>query len=187
MNITNSNKNYGIIAIFLHWVMAIFIFILIGLGLYMVSLPEVGFSTLKVRLIFIHKELGMWVFFLAIVRTLWRLGNKIPSLPEEMSVLQKFFAHSMHQILYLYLFALPLTGWIMSSAGQFPVFFFGFKLPDIVAYNYNNFILYLSLHKYLAYSLIALLILHIGAALFHYFYYKDKILQRMLSTKLEHY
>ena len=122
-NFFNTDASYGVISKILHWLIAILIIGMLVLGFYIVSLPESGFSKSKIKLIFIHKELGLIILMLAILRFGWRLGNIVPALPNHMSYWQKLAADTMHKLLYAYLFALPLTGWLMSCAGGYPVFF----------------------------------------------------------------
>jgi len=98
-------------------------------------------------------------------------------------------AHAGHALLYVLLFAMPLSGWAMSSAAGFPVSFFGlFTLPDLITPNQSLKADMMDLHKALAWLLIAMIILHALAALLHHFYYKNNVLRRMLPfTKEEKY
>jgi cytochrome b561 len=79
------------------------------------------------------------------------------------------------------MFALPITGWIMSSATGIPVSFLGvFELPDLVAYNERLFHSFIDIHKWLGYALIVLILIHAAAALRHHFLFKDETLKKML-------
>lgn len=179
--IENTRQRYGIVAIVLHWVMAALLITLLALGLYMTSLPDAGFDKTKITLILYHKELGVLAFALASVRLAWRVGNVLPALVAGLPEWQQLSARFVHLALYGVMFALPLTGWLMSSAAGIPVSFLSlFNLPDLVARNDRLFHLMIEVHAWLAYLLIGLLVLHIGAALEHHFIFKDETLKKML-------
>ncbi len=178
VQIKNSENRYGSIAITLHWLIAILMIGLLGLGLYMTSLP---FGLQQLQLYGWHKEYGILVLMLAVVRIIWRMRNITPTLPSSMANWEKFAAHGMHYIFYAFMFAMPMTGWMMSSAAGLPVSFFGlFILPDLVSQNENLRVILVQIHEWLGYGLIAAILGHTGAALLHHFYYKDNILRRML-------
>ena len=178
MLIKNTENRYGMVAILLHWVMTILIIFLLGLGLYMVQLP---ISAEKLKLYRWHKEFGVLAFMLVIVRIMWRVGNLTPSL-SMLAWWEILAARSVHYAFYVFMFALPLTGWIISSAAGLPVSFFGwFILPDLISPDENVRILFAEIHKWLAYGLIVIICLHIAAALKHHFINKDDILRRIIS------
>ncbi len=178
MSLRNTTHKYGAVAQTLHWMMALLILTMLALGLYMVRIP---ISALKLKLYGWHKELGVLVFILALLRILWRWFNVTPQLPITMPSWQRFAAHSVHFSLYFFMLALPVSGWLLSSASGLPVSFFGlFVLPDLVSPSiYLRDQLVLS-HHWLGYALIVALCAHIGAALQHRFIDKDDILRRML-------
>ncbi|HUX80241.1 MAG TPA: cytochrome b [Alphaproteobacteria bacterium] len=178
--IKNTNQRYGIVSISLHWFMAALIFVLIGLGLYMVDLPDEGFDMKKITLIVVHKELGMLVLFLVLIRLVWRIGSVMPLLPPHVPSWQKLAARCVHLSFYGFMIALPLTGWLMSSAGGFPVAILGlFTLPDLIEPNIYQMDFFIEIHNWLAYGLIGTIFIHIIAALMHQFIYKDDILKRI--------
>lgn len=178
---SNSEQRFGSVAMVLHWGMALLIVLLIVLGLTMVSLPDAGFDTRKITLILIHKALGLIVLFTVVVRVAWRAGNVLPSLAEGPPMWQQVTARLVHLLLYALMFALPLSGWLMSSAGGYPVSFFGlFELPDLIPVNEWLFHQLIALHRWLAWGLILLLALHAGAALDHHLRLRDDTLTRML-------
>lgn len=177
----NSDQRYGSVAIALHWVMVLLIVALLVSGLYMVGLPEVGFDTRKITLTLYHKELGVLALALAALRFAWRIGNPLPSLAEALPQWQKVAARFVHLAFYGLMFALPITGLLMSSAGGFPVPFFGlFDLPDLIAHSDRLFQVFIQVHKWLGFGLIAFLSVHVGAALWHHFVIKDATLKKML-------
>ncbi|MCL9685707.1 cytochrome b [Legionella maioricensis] len=177
MQIKNSKTRFGIVAISLHWIVAILIIGLLAEGLYMVDLP---INLQKLKLYGWHKEFGLSVLFLAIFRIIWRLGNQMPEL--ELPWLEKLAARSMHWAFYIFMFAMPITGWLITSAAGLPASFFGlFTLPNLVAADEHNRLLFQWVHEWLGYALIAAIALHTAAALKHHFINKDDILRRMLS------
>lgn len=177
MLIRNTESHYGSVTILLHWIMAILIIGLLILGLYMVPLP---ISREKLKFYRWHKEFGMLVLMLIVLRVAWRLSNITPSLAS-LPLWEKFAARSVHYAFYVFMFAMPISGWMMSSAAGFSVSFFGlFLLPDLVSPDENLRIALTEIHKWLGYLLIATLFLHVGASLKHHFINKDDILRRML-------
>lgn len=176
MQIKNSATDFGVVAITLHWIIAILIIGLLVLGLYMVALP---ISLEKLKLYGWHKEYGFLVLFLAVFRILWRLSNKMPEL--ELPLLEQIAARSMHWAFYIFMFAMPITGWLITSAAGLPASFFGlFTLPNLVGPDEQNRIFFAWIHEWLGYALIAAICLHTAAALKHHFINKDNILRRML-------
>lgn len=180
IKIKNTVSHYGMIAVILHWLMALFILLLLALGFYMTSLPDSGFTKEKIILVLLHKELGMWVLFLVMVRLLWRWCNVSILLPDHLPSWQKTAAHTAHWMLYFFMFVMPITGWLMSSAGDYPSFFFGFLLPDLIGINFDDFLWYRELHRWLGYGLLLTITGHTGAALMHHFILKDGVLRSML-------
>jgi cytochrome b561 len=179
--IENTEDNFGIIAILFHWAMALMIIGLAGLGLYMVTLPDVGFNTTKIMLILYHKEFGVLVLVLLAVRWAWRVTHLLPRLAAQLPDWQKLAARFVHLSFYALMFALPITGWLMSSVASIPVSFFGlFMLPDFLPRDDYLFQQLIGIHKWLGYVLILCIFVHTRAALRHHFLFKDDTLRRML-------
>lgn len=180
----NSDRRYGAIAIALHWTMALLLVALIAIGLYMTRMPDVGFNQTKVWLIIYHKELGMLALGLAAVRFAWRFGNELPALAGGMPQWQQVAARFVHLCFYALMFALPVSGWLMSSAAGFPVPFFGlFYFPDLIGYNEHRYEQLLAFHKALGYAIIPFILVHAGAALRHHFTSRDDTLRKMLPVR----
>ncbi|HRE31868.1 MAG TPA: cytochrome b [Candidatus Berkiella sp.] len=178
MQLKNTQNRFGTIAMLLHWAMALIMIGMIILGLYMVTLP---ISLAKLKYYGWHKEWGVLILMLATVRLAWSFSNTVPSLPPQMPKWEQLAAHGMHYVFYGFMFALPITGWMLSSAAGLPVSFFGlFTLPDLIAASEPSRLLLTQIHKWLAYGLIAAICGHAGAALQHHFINKDDILRRML-------
>jgi cytochrome b561 len=128
-----------------------------------------------------HKSVGMTILGLAIIRLLWRLGNRTPALPPGMRAWERILARSSHVGLYLCIFALPLTGWLMSSAKNYAVSWFGwFQFPDLVAPDPGLFDVMHVTHEIVFNCLAGLAILHLLGAAKHHFFNRDDVLTRML-------
>lgn len=166
---------YTLNAMVLHWIMALLIFVAAPLGWYA---HELGFSPLKLQLISYHKWLGVTILLLWVVRVLWRLTHRPP--PLLMPNWQRYAAHAVHGLIYVLLLAIPLSGWLMSSAKGIPVVYFGlWQLPDLID-NKELADIFKALHQGLNAGLLGLIVLHIAAVLKHQLIEKDAILRRML-------
>lgn len=178
--LVNTDRRYGAVAITLHWLMAVLLIELIVQGLYMSGLPDVGFNKRKILLVLNHKEYGILALGLAAVRLVWRVGNVLPELVEELPDWQKVAALFVHLSFYGFMFALPITGWLMSSAAGIPVYAFGVRLPDFIARDEYLFRTFIEIHKWLGYALIGFITVHAGAALGHHFLFRDNTLKKMM-------
>lgn len=171
-------KHYTPTAKTLHWLIALLLFGLLGLGFYMTGL---SLSPTKLKLYSWHKWLGVTAFLLVIVRLAWRIGNPPPALPGHMPKSHQLMAHAGHLALYGLMLAIPLSGWLMSSAKGFQTVWFGvLPLPDLLAADKELGEQLLTVHLGLNLTLIAVLIGHVGAAMKHHFIDRDDILVRML-------
>ena len=111
----------------------------------------------------------------------WRSLNPHPPLPDNLKPYERRLAHFSHVALYTLLFAIPLSGWTMSSARGFPVSWFGFlQLPDLVPKSRPLYDALLLTHQTLAWFLFAVVALHVAGALKHHFIHRDDVLRRML-------
>lgn len=172
------DQRYTRTAIFLHWLMALGLVGTFALGFYMEGLP---FSPSKLKLISWHKWAGMTLLVLIVLRLAWRLTHRVPDLPPEMGRLSRFAAHAGHWLLYVLMLAIPMTGWLASSAQGVSVVWFGvWPLPDLVGKNPELGSRLQNAHMVLNYSLLVVVIGHVGAALQHHYLKKDRVLARML-------
>jgi cytochrome b561 len=178
MPMTASRPRYTVVAQALHWVIAALIATQFTLAWMQDDLP-LGMH--KLALLARHKSFGMTVLMLAVLRLAWRSFNPAPPLPAGMSNIERFLAKATHLMFYLLLFAMPLTGWLMSSAKNYSVSWFGlFTWPDLVGPNEHWFEVFKRTHGLLGAVLFAIVILHVLAALKHHFWNKDDVLKRML-------
>ncbi|HXA99091.1 MAG TPA: cytochrome b [Steroidobacteraceae bacterium] len=180
----SSPKRYGAVAQGFHWIIAGLIVTQFTLGWMADDLP---LGMRRLALLARHKSFGMTVLMLAVLRLLWRLFNRPPELPAGMTKTQMTLARATHIAFYVLLFAMPFTGWTMSSAKNYSVSWFGlFTWPNLISPNEHAFDLLRSTHHLLSDALLAIAILHILAALKHHFWNKDDVLIRMVPfTKSE--
>jgi cytochrome b561 len=171
-------EHYTRTAISLHWIIALLIFTAFPLGVYMHDLP---LSPDKLRLYSWHKWIGVTIFLLAVLRIFWRSTHHPPPLPATMQPWERFAAEAVHYSLYLLILAIPLSGWLMSSAKGIQTVWFGvLPLPDLLAKDKALGDTLKQLHVILNFTMLGLVIAHVGAALKHHFIEHDDILARML-------
>ena len=174
-------QRYTTTAIVLHWLIAALIVGAFTLGLVMTDIP--GFSPAKLRYYAWHKWAGVTVLLLAALRLLWRLKNRPPALLP-MPAWQRRAAHGLHHLLYLLIFAVPLSGYFYTLASGFPVVYFGlFQLPVLIAKNPALAETLKAVHYWLTMSLAALVAVHVLAALKHQFVDRDGSMRRMLPGR----
>ena len=172
-----NNTTYTPVAKALHWLMAVLIIGLIVLGVYMHELP---LSPQKLQLYSWHKWAGVSVFLLVWVRLLWRITHRPPALPETLSAPMQWLAHAGHFSLYALMIAIPLSGWLMSSAKGIQTVWFGvLPIPDLIGKDKALGQQLAQLHEALNWLLMLTLAGHIAAALWHHFVLKDDTLRRM--------
>jgi cytochrome b561 len=175
------STRYTATAIGLHWLMVLLLVTLFSVGLYMSDLP---LSPWKLKIYSWHKWAGVTAFLLALARIIWRLMHRPPALPAHMPRWQWLAAHAGHTLLYLLMFAIPLSGWLMSSAKGFQTVYFGLlPIPDLLAKNKELGNLLQEVHETLNWILILIVAGHAGAALVHHFVDRDDVLTRMLPAR----
>jgi len=179
--LANTEERYGWIAVVLHWAMAALLLGLVLLGIWMVQLPDVGYDREKITLILAHKALGMLALGAVVARVVWRLTNALPRFVDGLAEWEQVSALFVHLWLYALMFALPVTGWLMSSAGGYPTPVFSwFNAPDLIATDEHLFQTLIAVHRWLGYAFAAVIALHSAAALRHHLVLKDHTLRKML-------
>ncbi len=178
MTIRNTPRRWGAIAQLFHWVIVLLIVAQFTLATLFDDLPA---GAKKLTLLSRHKSIGITILILALLRVLWRSANLTPALPGTLKPYERSLARLTHVLLYVLLFAVPLSGWTMSSARGFPVSWFGlWQLPNLVPKNKVLYEFLLTTHGVLAWSLGIVATVHLVAALKHHFMLKDDVLRRML-------
>lgn len=172
-------QRYTLPAIVLHWLVAILIVGAFIMGLVMTDIP--GITPTKLKYYSWHKWAGVTVLALAALRLLWRLSHRAPAYPDTMPVWQKGAAHGLHGLLYVMMFAVPLSGYFYTLSAGIPVVYFGlFKLPVLIAADPALKVVLKGLHYWLNMTLAAMVAMHVAAALKHHFIDRDATLRRML-------
>jgi cytochrome b561 len=178
---TDTRNSYGHVAIGLHWLIAFAIVGTFALGLYMHELP---LSPQKLKLYSWHKWAGVSIFLFVVLRLGWRLAHRPPQLPAAMPAWQRMAAEATHVLLYLLMFAVPLSGWLMSSAKGFQTVWFGvLPLPDLLDKNKELGDLLKEVHEVLNFGMAGLVLAHFGAALKHHIIDRDDVLARILPFR----
>ena len=174
----NTPESYGALAKFLHWTIVVLI---IAQYVIIESAEDLPDGPGKFEVITRHKSLGMLVLGLALVRIAWKLVNKGQPAPVPMPRPQRIAAAAGHGLLYVLILAQPISGWMMSSAANYPVTFFGwFQFPALVGANKELHELFEEVHEFLFQTLLVIAVVHVLAALYHHFIRRDDTLRRML-------
>lgn len=170
--------NYTRTAIALHWLTATLILITFVLGVYM---HELTFSPFKLKLFSYHKWIGVTIFLLTLVRLAWRTTHTPPPMPDTIPLWQQRAADGVHLLLYALMLAIPVSGWLMSSAKGVPVVYLGLlQLPDLVNKDKALGEFLTMVHQAFVFGLMGLVGMHAAAALKHHFIDHDATLRRML-------
>lgn len=166
-------------AIALHWIIATLIVGGFALGWVMTRMP--GITPDKLRFYSWHKWIGVTVLALAMLRVLWRITHPAPPLPASMGHWQRLAAHAVHLALYALMIAIPVSGYLYSSAANFRVIYLGIiPLPPLISPDPVLKVWFKSIHIALDYGLLALVAGHVAAALKHHWLDGDGLLSRML-------
>lgn len=182
MCLKNTKDSYGLVAKIFHWPMALIILGLILVGLYMSSIAP---SPEKLQMIYYHKSFGILILWLVGLRIIWRAFSTQPAAIENHRSWERLLAKLVHLFLYIAMIGMPLSGWLMSSAGEYPVPFFGLEMPDLVSKDPDLGKLMYNVHEVLAYMLIVVIGLHSLGALKHHFIDKDETLKRMAARPMQ--
>ncbi len=179
MRCRNDDSRYGAVAVLLHWSVALTVVGLFVLGVWMRTLSY--YDTWYHRGPWLHKGVGVVLFALLLLRLLWRWLNPRPAPLAGHAPWERRAAGLTHGLLYLLLFAVMLTGYLMDTAEGHPLDVFGwFSIPAAVSLPHQADVAGYA-HRLLAWLLIALAAGHAGAALKHHFIDKDRTLLRMLG------
>ena len=179
MHLKNTLTRYGAVAQLFHWAIVALVITQFVLASRAEGLSPVA----KIGVLATHKSVGITILGLALLRLTWRLLNPVPPLPAGTPRWQDRAAHVSHFLLYALLFITPVLGWLMSSARNFSVSWFGLvQLPDFIAPNRATYETLHEAHEIMAYSLASIAIVHAAAALKHHFFDRNDVLRRMLPV-----
>lgn len=170
---------YTNLSVLLHWLIALLIIAAFALGVTMVDIP--GITPTKLKYFSWHKWLGVTVLALACARLLWRLRHPAPAYPAGMRSWEKNAAHGVHGALYVFMFAVPVSGYFYSLAAGVPVVYLGvIPLPVLIEANTEWKPVLKQVHYALNLALLACVGVHVGAALKHLFIDRDGVFKRIL-------
>ena len=175
----DSRNGFGLVSILIHWISALLILFLFGLGTYMTGLsyyddwyhkgPE------------LHVSLGLVVLLLMLVRVIWRIANPTP-LELSTKHAQNLAAKLVKLGMYAFIAVVLVTGYLITTAEGQPASMFGLiKFPVLTELNSQNVDLAGELHEYLAWGIVLLVVLHTAGALMHHFVMRDRTLIRMIK------
>jgi cytochrome b561 len=192
-SLRNTDTHWGRISRAFHWGLVVLAAIQIPLGFYMVDVYEFYTETyaddrlpMVLRTSMSHHTIGFLILTLATFRLAWRASNPTPGLPANLAAYQRRLARTTHVLLYILMFAYPLSGWaaLSSYEGEFPIFFFGWDsmpriVPQVAEGQRFDYDFFAQIHRF-GWRVGALILgLHVFGALWHQFVAKDGILKRM--------
>ena len=178
MSLKNPNERWGAVSQGFHWLIVL---LLLAQGTVGLLMGDMARGPDKIAVYAFHKSVGLTILALALARLLWRLYAGRPAPVPGTPTWQERAASAMHGALYVLLFAVPLSGWVMNSAAGFPLQWFGlFNLPAIVGKDHDLHELAEGIHELLFWALVALVVAHAAAAFYHHLFQRDATLARML-------
>jgi cytochrome b561 len=170
-------KKYKPIAMLLHWLLALAVIGQSGLGKYMADIPK---GTPDRAYFFnLHKSIGIVIALFILWRIAVRLKNSPPALPP-MPNWERIFAKASHHLLYACMVILPLTGYIGSNFTKYGIKFFGYQIEPWGQQNKDVYEVFNTIHTVCGNLMIVIIVIHVAAALKHWLFDKDAVMQRML-------
>jgi cytochrome b561 len=161
-----------------HWVTAVLVLIMVPIGIVMANIE----GGPKDFLYHIHRSIGALLLPIVVLRLLYRITHPAPALPEDIPAVQRLAAYANHWAFYVLLIVQPLIGWVATSAYRAPILFFWlFELPPIWPENRAFSEQAFAVHRWIGVLIATLVVGHVGAALYHHFIRKDRVLMRMVS------
>ncbi|EPF6159051.1 cytochrome b [Citrobacter sedlakii] len=186
MQLSNTPQRYGYLSVALHWLTAVVVYGMFGLGLWMVSLSY--YDSWYHQGPELHKSIGILLMLGLLVRVVWRVISPPPAALKSYSTLTRIGATQGHITLYLLLFAIVISGYLISTADGKPISVFGwFEIPATFADAGVQADLAGSVHLWLAWTVVILSVLHGLMAFKHHFIDKDDTLKRMLGKSSSDY
>ena len=175
MKLTNNLSEYGLISKIFHWLSAAVLLIQIPLGFYLVDLD---FSDKRLTVESIHVTLGLSIFYLTIIRLIYKLFNPTPALQNNIFAGQRIIAKLNHIFLYLSILLITISGALkkLFNGEMLDLFIFVLEIKD----NFDLAELFYEIHIMGNYILIALISLHVVAVIIHKVLFKENLLKRIL-------
>ena len=175
MKIINNLTEYGLISKIFHWFSAAVLFVQIPLGFYLVDLD---FSDKRLDIESIHIALGLGIFYLTVLRLIYKLFNPTPALGNSIFIGQRTIAKLNHIFLYLSILVITISGALkkLFNGEILDLFFFDLEIKD----NFNFAEFFYDIHIIGNYTLISLILLHISAVIIHRVLFKENLLRRIL-------
>ena len=175
MHVKNTLSEYGLISKLLHWISAILLFIQIPLGFYLVDLD---FGPERLSIEDIHVTVGLSIFYLIILRLLYKIFNPTPELEPSVFKGQKFLAKLNHIMLYVTILSITISGIFkkLFNGETLVIIFKKIKIQD----NFELGELFYDIHVYSNYFLIALIAIHLIAVVIHKLFFNDNLLKKIL-------
>jgi cytochrome b561 len=174
-----NEEQFPLFSRILHWTMAVMILAMLFIGIGMVaSLADYH------RLVTIHKPLGILILILVAIRLVNRLLNPPPPLPATVPAIERIAINVSVTVLYALMFALPLVGWAMLSASDYPIVLYGsLSLPRIMPRDPELYAVLRNAHSVLAFLLFATFIAHFSGAMMHALIIRDGVFESMASWR----
>ena len=175
MKLKNTVTEYGAISKIFHWISAAVLIIQIPLGMYIV---DMDFSEKRLTTENIHVTIGISIFYLTILRLIYKTFNQTPNLNDSIFIGQKIIAKLNHVFLYISILVITISGALkkLYNGEELNMFFFNLEIPD----NFNLAEIFYEIHILGNYTLIALISLHISAVIIHKIFFKENLLKRIL-------
>jgi len=182
MGYKNTESTYGSITKIIHWTIFFMMAGVLATGTVVIRLTEK--NPLKEQIYMLHESFGVIILALVFLRVAWRLNNVKPSLPNT-APWERVAEHTVHFLLYFILIVQPLSGWITATSSGYILQFFNlFPLPTPgISESKSIADLSSQIHLIVAWSIAAIVSIHIGAALKHHYIDKDNVLKRMMPSK----
>ena len=180
MPLRSTEQSWGALLRAFHWLVAVLILAQGAIGL---SMVQMGLTPAKVRVFALHKSIGLTILALVLLRLAWRLAQRAPR-EVPMPAWQRAAARLSHFLLYVLILALPFSGWLFNSAANFPLEWFGlFHVPSLTR-GLDPVLKAFALraHVVLFWVLVAVVAIHVAAALWHHYRQRDDVLRRMLPS-----
>ncbi len=172
----DAHWRYSPPAVILHWLVALLIVALFGLGWYMMSIEKQPGSDWYFKL---HRSLGLTVAGLIVLRLLWRASHRPAELPDGVPFWEKKLSLAAHWLLYAFMVVMPLTGYLGSAYNKSGAAFFGYQLPFWSGPNRDLSKLFFTIHEALVWVFVAAIVLHALAGFKHLLINRNKVFQRM--------